>query len=61
MTYVIERLSLVKKTDFASSEEMRRKRPGWAVLTVCLLQDGRRTEYSWAIFARAVREKPRGH
>lgn len=58
--YVIERLSLVKKTDFVNSEEMRRKRPGWAVLTVCLLQDGRRTEYSWAIFARAVHERLRG-
>ena len=61
VTYVIERLSLVKKTDFVNSDEMRRKRPGWAVLTVCLLQDGRRTEYSWAVFARAVQEKRRGH
>lgn len=57
VTYVIERLSLVKKADFVHSEEMRLKRPGWAVLTVCLLRDGRRTEYSWAIFARAIHEE----
>lgn len=59
VSYVVEKLLLVKKSDFAGNEEVRRQRPGWAVLTVCLLQDGRRTDYSWAIFARAVQERAR--
>lgn len=53
----ITELKLIKKADFANSRDARRIRPGGVLLTVCMLQDNRRTEYSWLIIGQAVEEK----
>lgn len=53
----ITELKLVRSADFASSEEARRIRPGGVLLTVCMLQDGRRTQYTWLIIGQATEEK----
>lgn len=59
VTYLLEKPVLKEKASLGEDQDLRRVRPGWIVLTVCMLQDGRRTEYSWAMFGHVVEEEKR--
>lgn len=59
VVYEITELKLIKKADFATSKEARLVRPGGVLLSVCMLQGDRRTEYSWLIIGQAVEESKR--
>ncbi len=57
VVYQITKRYLLEKTDFASSEEARLIRPGGIVFTVCMLSEGKRTEYAWLFIGQAVEER----
>lgn len=59
VTYLLQKPVLKVKATLGNDPDLRRVRPGWVAFTVCMLQDGRRTEYSWAIFGQAVSEEKR--
>lgn len=59
VTYLLQKPLLKEKVALGQDKDLRLKQPGWIWLTVCMLQDGRRTEYSWAIGGQAVSEEMR--